>query len=115
MLVMFEVTNPVERAHTMTKRHVVSEATDLKAILSGDDDFLGTAVRAAIQPELVWGFWCQVNFMECVLFLLRLNRPRRRACDERVEVSIDNGLKGVGSGTPAQALGQRITPFSGLA
>ena len=40
---------------------------------------------------------------------------RWRACDERVEVSIDNGLKGVGSGTPAQALGQRIMPFSRLA
>jgi hypothetical protein len=68
-----------------------------------------------IGPELVWGFWCQVNFMECVLFLLRLNRARSRACDERVEVSIDNGLKVVGSGTPAQALGQRIMPISALA
>jgi hypothetical protein len=31
MLVVFEVTNPVERAHTMTKRHVKSEATELKS------------------------------------------------------------------------------------
>jgi transposase-like protein len=52
MLVMFEVTNPVERAHTMTKRQVKGEATELKAILSGDDDFLRTAVRAAIQGAL---------------------------------------------------------------
>jgi hypothetical protein len=73
------------------------------------------SVRRLDDGGLVWGFWCQVNFMECVLFLLRLNRPRSRACDERVEVSIDNGLKGVGSGSPAQARGQRIMPFSGLA
>ena len=52
MLVMFEVTNPVERAHTMTKRQVKSEASELKAILSSDDDFLRTAVRAAIQSAL---------------------------------------------------------------
>jgi hypothetical protein len=31
------------------------------------------------RPELVWGFWRQVKFMECVLFLLRLDRPRSRA------------------------------------
>jgi hypothetical protein len=52
MLVMFEVTNPVERAPTMTKRYVKGEATDLKAILSGDDDFLRSAVQAAIQTAL---------------------------------------------------------------
>src|SRR3984957_2411736 len=33
-LVMFDVTNPVERAHTMTKRQVKSEVTTIKAILS---------------------------------------------------------------------------------
>src|SRR5580698_1583329 len=52
MLVMFEVTNPVERAHTMTKRQVKSEATEIKAILSGDDDFIRSAVRTAIQAAL---------------------------------------------------------------
>ena len=52
MLVMFTVTHPVERAHTMTKRQVKTEATEIKAILSGDDDFLRTAVRAAIQSAL---------------------------------------------------------------
>ena len=36
----------------MTKRHIKTEATDLKAILSGEDDFLRTAVRAAIQSAL---------------------------------------------------------------
>ena len=36
----------------MTKRQVKGEPTDLKAILSGDDDFLRTAVRAAIQTAL---------------------------------------------------------------
>jgi hypothetical protein len=52
MLVMFDVTNPVKRAHTMTKRHVKGEATALKAILSEDDDFLRSAVRTAIQAAL---------------------------------------------------------------
>jgi putative transposase len=51
-LVMFDVTNPVERAHTMTKRQVKSEVTTIKAILSSDDDFLRTAVRTAIQSAL---------------------------------------------------------------
>src|SRR5271157_144570 len=36
----------------MTKRQVKGESTGLKAILSGDDDFLRNAVRAAIQTEL---------------------------------------------------------------
>src|SRR5580692_8412208 len=51
MLVMFNVTNPVERAHTMTKRQAKTEASEIKAIVS-DDDFLRTAVRAAIQSAL---------------------------------------------------------------
>jgi hypothetical protein len=52
VLVMFEVTNPLERAHTVTKRHIKGEPAELKAILSGDDDFLRNAVRAAIQSAL---------------------------------------------------------------
>jgi len=36
----------------MTKRQVKGEASELKAILSGDDDFLRSAVRAAIQAAL---------------------------------------------------------------
>jgi putative transposase len=52
MLVMFEVTNPVKRAHTMTKRQVRSEASALKAVLSEDGDFLRSAVRAAVQAAL---------------------------------------------------------------
>ena len=52
MLVMFEFTNPVERAHTMTRRHVKGEASEIKAILSGDGDFLRSAVKAAIQAAL---------------------------------------------------------------
>ncbi len=36
----------------MTKRQVRSKASELKAILSGDDDFLRTAVRTAIQAAL---------------------------------------------------------------
>jgi hypothetical protein len=42
MLVMFDVTNPVERAHTMTKRQVKGEPTDRKAILLGMMIFCGT-------------------------------------------------------------------------
>jgi transposase-like protein len=52
MLVVFEVTNPMERAHTITKRQVKGEATEPKAILSGDDGFLRTAVRTEIQTAL---------------------------------------------------------------
>ena len=52
MLVMFEVTNPVERAHTMTKREGKSEGTDVKALISADEDFIRSAVRTAIQAAL---------------------------------------------------------------
>lgn len=52
MLVIFDVTNPVERAHTMAKRQVKGEGSEVKALLSEDDDFLRSAVKAAIQAAL---------------------------------------------------------------
>jgi hypothetical protein len=52
MLVMFEFTNPVERAHAMTQRQVKGEGSEIKAILLGDADFLRSAVKAAIQAAL---------------------------------------------------------------
>jgi hypothetical protein len=39
MLVMFEVTHPVERTHTMTRRQGKIETADIKAVLSADGDF----------------------------------------------------------------------------
>ena len=52
MLVMFDVTNPVERAHTMTKREGKKSSPDIKALISADEDFLRSAVRTAIQAAL---------------------------------------------------------------
>ena len=50
---MVDVTHPVERAHTVTKRQGKGEASEIKAMLSGDDDFLRSAATAVIQaaPE----------------------------------------------------------------
>jgi putative transposase len=52
MLVMFDVTNPMERAHPMAKRQSKDEASELKAMLSDDGDFLRSAVKAAIHAAL---------------------------------------------------------------
>jgi putative transposase len=52
MLVMLQVTAPVERDHTMTKREGKGEVVDLKGLLSGDDDFLRTAVQTLVQEAL---------------------------------------------------------------
>jgi len=52
MLVMLQVTAPVERDHTMTKREVKGEVVDLKGLLSGDGEFLRTAVQALVQEAL---------------------------------------------------------------
>jgi transposase-like protein len=52
MRVMFDVTDPDQRKHTMTERKVKSEGIDVKALLAGDDAFLRTVVRAALQEVL---------------------------------------------------------------
>jgi putative transposase len=52
MRVMFDVTDPDERKHTMTERKVKSEGIDVKALLAGDDAFPRTVVRAALQEVL---------------------------------------------------------------
>jgi hypothetical protein len=49
MRVMFNVTDPVGRMHTMTRREVRSEAVNLKALLTGDGDYLRTMVEAIVQ------------------------------------------------------------------
>ena len=49
MLVMFEVTDPVERDHAMTKREGKGEVVDLKGLLLGDDDFVRSAVQTLVQ------------------------------------------------------------------
>ena len=52
MLVMLQVTNPVERDHTMTKREGKGEIVDLKGLLCGDTEFLRTAVQTLVQEAL---------------------------------------------------------------
>jgi putative transposase len=52
MRVMFNVTDPDQRKHTMTERKGKGESTDVKALLAGDDTFIRTVVRAALQEVL---------------------------------------------------------------
>jgi putative transposase len=52
MLVMFEVTDPVERDHTMTKREGKGEVVELKGLLERDADFVRSAVEALVQEAL---------------------------------------------------------------
>jgi putative transposase len=52
MRVMFEVTDPDERKHTMTERTGKAEGIDVKALLAGDEGFIRTVVRAALQEIL---------------------------------------------------------------
>lgn len=52
MLVMLQVTDPVERDHTMTKREGKGEVVDLKGLLSRDEEFVRTAVQALVQEAL---------------------------------------------------------------
>ena len=48
---MFDVTDPDERKHTMTERKK-AEGIDVKALLAGDEAFICTVVRAALQEVL---------------------------------------------------------------
>jgi transposase-like protein len=52
MRVMFDVTDPDERKHTMTEKKGKAEGIDVKALLAGDDAFIRTVVRAALQEVL---------------------------------------------------------------
>jgi putative transposase len=52
MRVMFDVTDPDERKHTMTERKSRREVIDVKAVLAGDDAFIRTVVRTALQEVL---------------------------------------------------------------
>src|SRR5689334_12229971 len=52
MLVMFDVTVPVERKHTMTKVDRRGELIDLKGLLGSDGDYLRTMVEAIVQATL---------------------------------------------------------------
>ena len=45
MRVMFDVTDPVGRMHTMTKREGKTEAIDLKELLADDGDYLRVMSR----------------------------------------------------------------------
>ncbi|UUP19947.1 hypothetical protein NTH_04462 (plasmid) [Nitratireductor thuwali] len=52
MRVMSEVTDPVERMHTMTHRQVRTELVDVKELLGKDGDYLRTMVEAIVQATL---------------------------------------------------------------
>jgi putative transposase len=52
MLVMLQVTDPVERDHTMTKREGKGEVIKLKGLLDRDEDFVRSAVQALVQEAL---------------------------------------------------------------
>jgi transposase-like protein len=52
MRVMFDVTDPDERKQTMTERKGKTDIIHVKGLLSGDDAFIRTVVRAALQEVL---------------------------------------------------------------
>ena len=52
MRVMFDVTDPVRRMHTMTKREAKPALIDVKALLSEDADYLRPLVQALVQATL---------------------------------------------------------------
>jgi putative transposase len=52
MRVMFDVTDPVEGMHTMTKREGTAELVDLKALLGADQDYLRAMVESVVQATL---------------------------------------------------------------
>jgi putative transposase len=52
MRVMFNVTDPVGRMHTMTKRESKSESIALKALLAENEDYLRAMVETIVQATL---------------------------------------------------------------
>src|ERR1700753_3211387 len=52
MPVMFDVTNPVERGHTMAKSGGKNSGLELKELLSADGDFLRAVMDVAVQAVL---------------------------------------------------------------
>lgn len=52
MLVMLQVTDPVERDHTMTKREGKGEVVKLKGLLERGRGFVRSAVQALVQEAL---------------------------------------------------------------
>jgi putative transposase len=52
MRVIVTITDPWARKHTLTEKKSRSEIIDVKAVLAGDDAFVRTVVRAALQEVL---------------------------------------------------------------
>jgi transposase-like protein len=50
--VIFDVTDLLQREHTMTKGQNRAETIDVKALLERDEDFLRSAVEALVQAVL---------------------------------------------------------------
>ena len=52
MLVMFDVTGPMEGMHAMTKRKDRTEGIDVKELLAADEDWLRAMVRTVVEATL---------------------------------------------------------------
>src|SRR5512144_2762531 len=52
MRVIVKITDPDERKHTMTEKRGKAGGIEVKAVLAGDDEFIRTVVRAALQEVL---------------------------------------------------------------
>jgi putative transposase len=52
MRVILMITDPLARKHTMTEKRGKAEVVDVKELLAGDEDFLRTLMRAALQEVL---------------------------------------------------------------
>lgn len=52
MRVILDVTDPDERKHTMTERKIRTEAIEAKAVLAGDEGFIRSVVKTALQEIL---------------------------------------------------------------
>ena len=52
MRVILQSPDPLARVHTMTEKKGKSGIIDMKALLAGDEEFLRTLVRTALQEVL---------------------------------------------------------------
>ncbi len=68
MVVMFDVTDPVEREHAMAKREAMPAQLDWKAVLSGDEDgfraLLQTVVQEVLEAEMTEALQAEKIFMD---------------------------------------------------
>jgi hypothetical protein len=84
MVVMFNVTDPVEREHAMAKREVTPAQLDWKAVLASDEDgfraLLQTVVQEVLEAEMTETLQAEKNERTTNRLGHRsgLSNPRRR-------------------------------------